>query len=172
MRAGGLQQSKRRWITHYIVGIHRPLLAWILRGHRPDFTLLSDPAVLGRVFEQLYPNIDHRTCIVLNKIDFDLDHGICTTLSDQPLTPDQAAEIHPRLKGGLLITAVEQDSPADQARFRRGHLIVQIGNYFPEDLEEVALLLERLERGQKALFRVLEVRRWSIWVLQGELVAR
>jgi len=93
-------------------------------------------------------------------------------LAVQPLTPDQAAEIHPRLKGGLLITAVEQNSPADRARFRRGHLIVQIGNYFPEDLEEVGLLLEGLERGQKALFRVLEVRRWSIWVLQGELVAR
>jgi len=82
------------------------------------------------------------------------------------------AEIHPRLAGGLLITGVERGSPADRAGFKRGHLIVQIGKYFPQDLEEIGLLLEHLERGEKVLLRVLEVRRANIWVLQGHLVAR
>jgi len=88
------------------------------------------------------------------------------------LTREQVAEIHPRLAGGLLITGVERGSPADRAGFKRGHLIVQIGKYFPQDLEEIGLLLEHLERGEKVLLRVLEVRRANIWVLQGHLVAR
>ena len=88
------------------------------------------------------------------------------------LTPEEAVQIHPRLKGGLLITGVERGSPAERARFKQGHLIIQIGKYFPEDLGDVGLLLEHLERGEKIIFRVLEVRRHNIWVLQGELIAR
>ncbi len=93
-------------------------------------------------------------------------------LSVEPLTEPQAKEIHPQLQGGLVITGVQRGSPADQAGFRRGHLIIQIDKYSPSDLDEVGLLLEQVQQGKRVLFRALEVRRREIWVLQGYLIAR
>jgi serine protease Do len=90
----------------------------------------------------------------------------------EPLTPEQAKEIHPRLEGGLVITRVERFSPAEVAGFKRGHLIIQIDKYSPTDLDQVGLLLEQVKSGEKVLFRALEVRRYDIWILQGQLVAR
>ena len=95
-----------------------------------------------------------------------------TGLTVRPLTPREAAKIHAQLEGGLLITGVEYDSPASRSGFGRGHVIIQIGQQYPKNLDEVGLLLENLERGQTLLFRVLEVRRRDIWILQGELTLR
>lgn len=95
-----------------------------------------------------------------------------TGLSVRPLTREQAAKIHPQLRGGLLITNVEYGSPAYHADFQEGFIIVQIGRQFPGDLDEVALLLESLRTGERVIFRVLEVQRRQILLLQGELVVR
>jgi serine protease Do len=95
-----------------------------------------------------------------------------TGLSVRPLTREQAAKIHPQLRGGLLITNVEYGSPAYHADFREGYIIVQIGRQFPGDLDEVASLLESLRLGERVIFRVLEVQRRQILLLQGELAVR
>jgi len=88
----------------------------------------------------------------------------------QPLTAAQAQKLD--LPGGLLITDVEPGSPADQAGFRENLIIVGIGRYFPSDMEELGLLLERVRRGEKVRFRVYRVQRHYIQVLEGELASR
>lgn len=88
----------------------------------------------------------------------------------EALTPEQARKLD--LKGGLLIMNVEPDSPADEAGFVRGLIVVQIGKYFPTDLEGVGLLLERVRPGEKVRVRVYEMHRNYIQVLEGELEAR
>lgn len=88
----------------------------------------------------------------------------------EPLTAAQARTLD--LKGGLLITGIEPRSPAAEAGFRTGLIVVQMGRYFPTDLEGVGLMLERVRRGEKLRVRVYEVYRQYIQVLEGELVAR
>lgn len=95
-----------------------------------------------------------------------------TGLSVRALTREQAAKIHPQLRAGLQITNVEYGSPAHQAGFVEGYIIVQIGKYAPNNLDEVAVLLESLPAGERVQFRVLEVQRRQILLLQGELAVR
>lgn len=95
-----------------------------------------------------------------------------TGLSVRPLTRQQATKIHPQLRAGLLITGVEYGSPAHKAGFTDGYIVVQIGKYVPSDLDEVAVLLESLRPGERVMFRVLEVQRREILLLQGELTVR
>jgi serine protease Do len=95
-----------------------------------------------------------------------------TGLSVRPLTREQAAKIHAQLRAGLLITKVEYGSPAHKAGFQDGYVIVQIDRFVPSNLDEVAVLLESLAPGERVLFRVLEIQRREILLLQGELAVR
>ncbi|MEP0841363.1 MAG: trypsin-like peptidase domain-containing protein [Phycisphaerae bacterium] len=91
-------------------------------------------------------------------------------LSVRPLTSQEAREL--RLNAGLAITAVEPESPADRAGLVRGLVIVQIGKFFPTDVDDVGKLLENVAAGDKVLIRVWEPRGSLIRVLEGYLVAR
>lgn len=93
-------------------------------------------------------------------------------LSVEMMSRDDMKRIHPSLEAGLLITSVEHGSPGDRAGFTRGHIIFRIGKYFPKDLTEVGLLLEKAAAGETMVFGVLEVRRQAVWVLQGEIALR
>ncbi|NLE59333.1 MAG: hypothetical protein GX616_13310, partial [Planctomycetes bacterium] len=53
-----------------------------------------------------------------------------------------------------------------------GYVIVQIGKYAPNNLDEVAVLLESLPAGERVQFRVLEVQKRQILLLQGDLTVR
>lgn len=91
-------------------------------------------------------------------------------LQVEPLTAEQAQRLD--LKSGLVITGVDADSPAAQAGFTRNLIVVQIDKYFPTDMESIGLMLEHVKRGDKMRFRVYEVNRAYIQVLEGELTAR
>jgi len=94
-------------------------------------------------------------------------------LSVHLLDKKQARQIHPRLRGGLIITEVEPRSPADYAGLKRGHLIIQLGRYFPNDLDTIGRMLEEVQRADKVMIRVLEVQRGGdLILLEGTLVAR
>ncbi len=86
------------------------------------------------------------------------------------LTAEEAKELS--VRGGVLITGIEADSPADRAGFRVGQIIVQIGRHFPTTFDQVGLLLENVRRGEKVVVRVYEIRRFVIELFEGELVAR
>jgi len=86
------------------------------------------------------------------------------------LSENQARQLD--VDGRLLITAVETDSPAARAGFVPGLIIFQIGRHFPTDLEDVGLLLEHIEPGEKVSFRVYQVDRAFIRALTATLPAR
>jgi serine protease Do len=88
----------------------------------------------------------------------------------EPLTPEQAQKLD--LEGGLIITGVDPGTPAAAAGFVKGLVVVQIGKYFPTDMEGLGLMLESIRRGEKVRIRVYEVRRQYIQVLEGELESR
>lgn len=91
-------------------------------------------------------------------------------LSARLLTERESRSL--RLKGGLAITAIDPDSPADRAGLARGLIIIQIGKFFPTDIDDVGKLLENVQPGEKVLIRVWEARGDFIRVLEGYLVAR
>jgi serine protease Do len=51
------------------------------------------------------------------------------------------------LRGGVLITEVEIDSPAGNARIEAGFVLVRVGQYSIYNLEELGILLNQIERG-------------------------
>jgi serine protease Do len=91
-------------------------------------------------------------------------------LQVQPLSKQDAQQLD--LEGGLIISGVEAGSPAAEAGFRRGLIIVGIGKYFPKDLDGLGLMLEKVRRGEKVRFRVYDVQRQFIQVLEGEMASR
>jgi serine protease Do len=88
----------------------------------------------------------------------------------RPLTPEQAKDLD--LKGGLIITRVEPGSPADQAGFQRGLVVVQVGQFFPTNMEDLGLLLEKVHPGEKTMFRVWRIGRDYIQVYAVPLISR
>lgn len=73
------------------------------------------------------------------------------------ISPEEARES--RIKGGLMVTGVVPDSPAAEVGFRRGMIVDQVGQYFPGDLEELGLVLEKVQRGEKVSFRLWTIER-------------
>ncbi|MBN1916845.1 MAG: trypsin-like peptidase domain-containing protein [Verrucomicrobia bacterium] len=80
-------------------------------------------------------------------------------LQVRDFTKDDAEGRHLDLKGGVLVTGVEKDSPAANKRLREGDIIVRVGVTFGifsiPDLEHLGMLLEQLEPGDEALFAVV-----------------
>ncbi|MHC4441059.1 MAG: S1C family serine protease [Planctomycetota bacterium] len=72
----------------------------------------------------------------------------------------------------LLITEVEEGSPADRAGFKKWLFIKRIGNYIPKKLDDIGLLLEQIEPGDPVLFQVWEIKGAMVILLEGRLVAR
>ncbi|MBN1490226.1 MAG: trypsin-like peptidase domain-containing protein [Phycisphaerae bacterium] len=85
-----------------------------------------------------------------------------------PLSAEIARELD--LQGGLVVTEVEPDSPAQRAGLERGMLIVTIAGDFPRDLDHVGLLLERTRPGEAVVFRIWRLTRRVILV--DEVVVR
>ncbi len=72
----------------------------------------------------------------------------------QDLTDDLAAALRLAPGKGVLISAVEPDSPADQAGFERGLVIYRIGKYDVNSVKEVEKLLARADTGSSVDFAV------------------
>jgi serine protease Do len=72
----------------------------------------------------------------------------------QDLTNDLADALNYARGRGVLISAVEPGSPADDAGFERGLVIYRIGKYEVNSVKEVERLLERAESGSSVDFAV------------------
>lgn len=91
-------------------------------------------------------------------------------LSVRLLSEAQARDMD--MNGRLLITAIERGSPAERAGFLPGLIIYKMGKYFPSDLGELGVLLEKVNKGEKVNFVLYEVQKLFIRAWTGTLVAR
>ena len=76
----------------------------------------------------------------------------------QDLTPELAQALGYASGRGVLVTAVEPDSPADTAGFERGLVIYRVGRYEVNSIKQVEKLLDRVRRGGNVAFVVGIVR--------------
>ena len=80
-------------------------------------------------------------------------------LDVRDFTPDDAAERQLSLEGGVLITGVEKDSPADRKHLKEGDIIVRVGarfgNFSIPSVEHLGMLLDQIKPGDEALFWVI-----------------
>jgi len=75
-------------------------------------------------------------------------------LTLQEVTPALARSFGLRQAVGLLVTAMEQGGPADQAGLKRGDIIVRFGPLAINSLERLAIVLEQADRTQVSLVLV------------------
>ena len=89
-----------------------------------------------------------------------------------PLTHDAARALRVRTDSGLLVTAVESDSPAHDAGVRRGDLLVRLGRHGAARLDELGELLEKVKPGQPIRVAVIRMSGNTTLQLIGEMRAR
>ncbi|MCX5660666.1 MAG: trypsin-like peptidase domain-containing protein [Planctomycetota bacterium] len=73
---------------------------------------------------------------------------------------------------GLVVTTVEDGSPADKIGFRRGDIIDQMAGYQPGTIEDAGELLERIQPGQGVPVSVLRLRTGTIYRTRTTITAR
>ena len=73
---------------------------------------------------------------------------------------------------GLVITDIQNASPADQQGFQVGDVIIQIGQHEPQNLADVGELLDRVQRGQRVPIGILRIQGNAIYRMSTVLQAR
>ncbi|MEP6699033.1 MAG: PDZ domain-containing protein, partial [Verrucomicrobiota bacterium] len=76
----------------------------------------------------------------------------------QNLTPDLTDALGYKAGKGVLISAVEPDSPADRAGIQRGLVIYRVGRYNVASVKQLEGLLARVEAGTTVEFAMGVVR--------------
>jgi serine protease Do len=76
----------------------------------------------------------------------------------QDLTPELSQALGYASGRGVLVTAVEPDSPADTAGFERGLVIYRVGRYEVNSVKQLEKLLDRVRSGGNVAFVVGIVR--------------
>jgi len=79
-------------------------------------------------------------------------------LEVRDLTKEDAAALELKLDGGVLVTGVEARSPAALKRLGQGDVIVRVERYSVPNVEQLGMLLERVEAGAEVL----------LWVVRDE----
>lgn len=94
----------------------------------------------------------------------------------QDVTPELAQEFGFSPSSGLLVSDVEAGSPADQAKIKRGMLLIRIGDMGVVDSESLPREIAKLKTGDHVIFTVSVVQTQGGFILrrsgQVELVAR
>jgi S1-C subfamily serine protease len=74
-----------------------------------------------------------------------------------PLPPNLARALE--LKGGLVVDKVVQGGEADRAGIAPGTVILNIAGNFPQDLDQLGLILENVRAGETVLFHTWQLDR-------------
>jgi len=79
------------------------------------------------------------------------------------LTEELARRLRLPVEAGLLVTRVEQGSPADELGIRRGDVVFQLGRWYVTDLDRVGAILEDVEPGGTLRVGIIRgrVRAWA-----------
>jgi serine protease Do len=87
-------------------------------------------------------------------------------LSVKSLTADDAAQLRLQNNGGLLITHVDEDSPAGDAGLGENMIIVMIGNRPITDAKSLPVELLKMQSGTKVRLQVIIIRSMGPFVIQ------
>ncbi len=87
-------------------------------------------------------------------------------LSVKPLSSSKAAEMGLELSGGLIITDVEAQSPADEAGLQADMIIVSVGNKQITDEKSLPRELQQLQSGTKVRLHIIYVQTKGPFVFQ------
>jgi len=79
-------------------------------------------------------------------------------LSLQPMRPELARSFGLREPAGLLVTAVERGGPGHEAGLERGDIILRFGPLATNSLEQLAIVLEQIDRAEVGLLVVRRAR--------------
>ena len=97
-------------------------------------------------------------------------------LGVKTLTEDKAEAMNLSVSGGLLITHVDDGSPASDARLREGMVIVALGNHQVIDEKSLPRNLQNLQPGNTIRVQVIVVQNVGMFAIQrggtAELTAR
>jgi len=85
----------------------------------------------------------------------------------QRLTPDLAYTLRLAVDHGLLVAGTDPDSPAREAGFAPGDVIVQVDRFRVDDLETLGYLLQQVKRGDRIRFYVIRGRTFAQAVLEA-----
>ncbi len=91
-------------------------------------------------------------------------------LSVRLIGEEQAKRMN--LMPGLVITGVEPGSPAARAGMQREMIIYQVGKFFPTDLDELGLLLDKVRSGEKVTFQLYRIEGEYLQAYSATLSAR
>lgn len=75
-------------------------------------------------------------------------------LTVQTLTPEIAENLGVEETKGVVVTAVESDSPAEEAGLRRGDVILEVNRTAVENADDYKGALKKVEKGKNVLFLV------------------
>jgi serine protease Do len=87
-------------------------------------------------------------------------------LTVNELTPDDAAQLGLQLDGGLLITHVDENSPAEEAGLRENMVIVMIGNRQITDEKSLPRELLQIQSGTNVRLQVISIRTMGPLMIQ------
>ncbi len=73
----------------------------------------------------------------------------------QALTPELADTLHLMVEEGLVVAGVEPGSPAQQARFQVGDVLIQAGRFRVADLDTLGQILAQVRKGDAVPFYVV-----------------
>lgn len=75
--------------------------------------------------------------LALSKFGFDI----------QKLTPKDAKSLYIEVDDGLIVSKVVKNGPADERGIELGDVIIQLGDYRVRTLDDIAVLLSKIEKG-------------------------
>lgn len=91
-----------------------------------------------------------------NTVETPEDDGRLSGVNVQELTPSLARrwEIDPHQEGGVVVTDIEEDSPAAESGLMRGDLIVEINRHPIRDVADYRSTLSRVDSGRRILLLI------------------
>ena len=93
-------------------------------------------------------------------------------LTVEPLEPRMTKALAIRGLRGLTVIHVEPNSPAADSGIQRGDIVVQVGRYQTDNLDDVGEMLERVKPGQPVRLTLLRVAGRVIYRLSADIQAR
>ncbi len=93
-------------------------------------------------------------------------------ITAEPMSAPLAEQLGLSTPAGLIVTRVDSDSPASAINLRRGDILIQLGRYVPQSLDDAGEILESAQPGQAVDLTVLRISGRVIYRTTTSMIAR